>query len=1109
MRDGKTWRKQTGRDCRRLPSLELEPIIADALKSRNFGEAIKAIGLKIYLESNIEGNKAEEKITRMKAEIAKAPEEMKPVMEAILANWYWHYFLQNRYRFIQRTQTAEPPGEDFTTWDLPRILSEIDKQFGKALAYEQELKATPVAAYQQLLEKGTAPDSYRPTMFDFIAFNAIEFYSAGEQGAARAEDAFDLSADSPIFGSADEFLAWKPAATDTDSPTLKAIRLYQELLAFHRDDKDKTAYIDADLWRLHFGNNKAFGEDKNDRYKAALERFIKEWSNHEISARALFELGKILKDEDDPLQAHKLAKRGVDAFPNSIGGRMCFNLLRQIEAKSADISTERVWNEPLPSIRVTYRNVDKVFFRAVPFDYDEFITTLRWSTGYLDRDQSQKLLAAKPALAWSADLPPTTDFKERVEKLPAPGNLKPGFYFLLSSHDPSFGESNNEVSYAQVWVSDLALVMRVRSFEGVTEGFVLNAKTGEPIAGATVRAWARNSKTGRFEPVDPVKSDENGLFRFNRQDQSCVFLAEQGDQRLATSHDYMAGRAQREPAPDSRTVFFTDRSLYRPGQTIYYKGICFFADQAGNQYRTLDGQAVTVVFTDANRKEIAREQVKTNDYGSFSGSFTAPRDRLTGRMTIQVQSGPVGSTSFNVEEYKRPKFRVELTAPKEAKLNSEVIMPGKAVAFTGAAIGDAQVKYRVVREVRFPVWRLYGFGTFPPGRQQSQAIAHGVTKTQDDGSFTVNFLARPDLSAREKDEPVFAYTVYADVTDSTGETRSMQRSVHAGYTALQATLSAGDWQTSDKPVEITIGSKTLDGEGQAAAGIIKVYALKQPAAVQRPELVPGSGREKVDESDPATWETAEMVNEQPFQTGEDGGAKLAVALKPGIYRAMLETRDRFGKAVTARLPVQVVDIDAKKFPVRIPNLFTAERWSVEPGENFTGLWGTGYDRGRAFVEIEHGGKLLRSFWTAANRTQEVIEQAVGEELRGGFSVRATYIRENRAYLNEHVVDVPWTNKKLSLKWEHFNSKLGPGQKDTWTAVVTGPDASRAAAEMVAGLYDASLDSPSSMPSWRIAGLIRSVFFGARFRECARSSKTRCSRCRRSITGGVPSRKRRF
>ncbi len=107
----------------------LQPIIDEALEERAYPEAIKAIAMKIALEGNIEGNKPEERITRMEAAIAESPDEMKPVMDAILANWYWHYFRQNRWRFVRRTATAQPPGEDFTTWDLPRLFAEIDGQF--------------------------------------------------------------------------------------------------------------------------------------------------------------------------------------------------------------------------------------------------------------------------------------------------------------------------------------------------------------------------------------------------------------------------------------------------------------------------------------------------------------------------------------------------------------------------------------------------------------------------------------------------------------------------------------------------------------------------------------------------------------------------------------------------------------------------------------------------------------------------------------------------------------------------------------------------------------------------------------------------------------------
>ena len=202
------WKNVTDAESKGLPKTAIEklgPIIEQAMAEKAYPEAIKALARKIAFEGQIEGQKAEEKITRLEAEIAKAPKEMVPVMDAILADWYWHYFQQNRHRFMQRTTTAEAPGKDITTWDLPRIFAEIDKQFTKALSAEAELKKIKVADYDELLQKGTVPDSYRPSMFDFIAHEALAFYTSGEQAGSKAEDSFEISAESPIFAAPRNF----------------------------------------------------------------------------------------------------------------------------------------------------------------------------------------------------------------------------------------------------------------------------------------------------------------------------------------------------------------------------------------------------------------------------------------------------------------------------------------------------------------------------------------------------------------------------------------------------------------------------------------------------------------------------------------------------------------------------------------------------------------------------------------------------------------------------------------------------------------------------------------------------------------------------------------
>jgi uncharacterized protein YfaS (alpha-2-macroglobulin family) len=1047
---------------------KLEPIVQGALKDKAWGEATKAIARRIVLEGNIQGNKPEEKITRLESEIARAPKEIVPLLDTILADWYWQYFQQNRWRFMQRTQTAQAPGKDFTTWDLPRLFAEIDKQFQKALANADTLRKTPIAAFDDLLQKGTLPDSYRPTLYDFIANEALKFYSSGEQAAAKAADAFEVSAESAIFNSAEAFLAWKPESTDVDSPKLKAIHLYQELLKFHQNDRDKTAFVGADLARLVYGYNVAFGEEKNARYKAALKTLADKWADHELSAMALYHWARVLQTGEDSVEARKLALRGANAFPNSAGGKLCHNLIGEIEAKSVGLQTERVWNAPWPKIEVRYRSVTNVYFRAVGYDWNAFLQKNHSRPEYLNDEERKELLAKQPALEWSASLPATTDYRERIERLQAPEQLKPGFYFLLASHRPDFSESENQITYADVWVSELALVVRPR--DGKIEGFVLEANSGEPVAGAEIMSWSLDNQGARV-PGLPATTDENGFFTFAPgEGRSYLIRARHKGRELATQREYSAYRYERERSSD-QTIFFTDRALYRPGQTIQYKGICLRVDQAKDNYDVLGGRELTVVFADSNNKEISRQKHRCNDYGSFSSSFTAPRDRLMGTMRIYVSSGPNGQANFNVEEYKRPKFQVTLDAPKTAaKLNDKVSLAGHAMSYTGAAVDGAKVGYRVVREVRWPYW----WGWYDSWRRRSvsasQEIAHGTATTETDGTFKVEFIAKPDPKVSEKDEASFSFAIYADVTDTTGETRSAQRSISVGFTALQATLGAGDWQTEDKPVEVRITTTTLDGEPQTAEGSVKIYRLRQPDKVRRPYMGeisdshPGPTPENPDLADPNWWEPGEVVAEQGFTTDAKGEAKFSEKLGVGVYRAMLETQDRFGKKVTARIQIRVLKPDDTKLAIKVPHVFDGPKWSVEPGEEFMALWGTGYDEGRAFIEIEHRHRMIQRFWTKPGQTQQPIRQAVTEAMRGGFTVHVTQVRENRAYLESRHVDVPWSNKDLDIKWEHFTSKLEPGKKETWTAVIAKSEVrsrksevEKAVAEMVATLYDASLD----------------------------------------------------
>lgn len=1059
---------------------ELEPIIKSAMEDEAYPEAIKAIARKIVLEGAIQGGKAEEKITRLEAEIettARNVPAMTSVMHAILANWYWNYFQQNRWRFLQRTETSGPPGDDISTWDLAQILEAIDAQFQEALSHAESLKEIPVEQYDPLLEKGNAPDSYRPTMFDFLAYEALQFYAAGEQAGSRAVDAFDLLASSPVFSPVPDFLAWELASPDDHSPTVRALRLYQELLAFHRDDEQPDALLISNLDRLSFGYNKASAEEKDARYKAALKRLVDEHTNHPVAALALHQWAAVLQSEGDLVQALSIAQRGAALHPDTPGGNRCANLASSILQPQASAVTERVWNDPLPEIEVSYKNLAKVYFRVVPFDWEARLGGKRYRPEQLTPEEREELLAKDPVKQWSADLPATEDYQMRTEAVSAPEGLAPGSYWLLSSYDEEFSETDNVVSFTDFWVSDLALVMRTEHGAGRIGGLVVKAATGEPVAAATVKTWIRQNNN-EARALEPVQTNADGLFTLSApKNARYAVLVKHGKWSLAAANDFHSWTNNNRPQVDERSVLFTDRSLYRPGQTVHYKGIAIRVDQEKDNYDVIPGRAMTVTFVDANGKEIAKHESRTNDYGSFSGSFNAPRDRLMGTMYLRVSEGAGGQAAINVEEYKRPKFRVELEAPETApKLGGKVTVKGSATAYTGAAVNDAEVRYRVVREVRYPIWWRTRYWWRPFPQSPSQEIAHGSLTTGADGSFAINFTAHPDLSIPESEEPTFQFTVYADVTDTNGETRSDQFSVTVGYTALQASLAADDWLVATKPMAVTVTTQSLDGTDQAADGVLKIYSLKEPDSVPRASLngrsprpgpLPssrnGDGANIVDgssvvTSDPDSWPLGEVVAERNVETGEDGRAEAEFELEAGAYRAIFETRDRFGKEVKALLPLTVLDPDAKNLDLKVPQIVSAPQWTAQPGDTFTAVWGTGYDRGRAYVEVMHRQKTIQSYWTDASATQVRIEQAVDESMRGGFTVHITFVRENRAYLTSRKVEVPWTNKDLIVKWERFVSKLKPGAEETWTAVVTGPDAKRAVAEVVATLYDAALDA---------------------------------------------------
>lgn len=1032
-----------------------------------WAEGTRALASRIAAEAAIEDGA--EPIKRLEEAIDAAPEQSRPVLRALAARWIHDYYQQNQWRFMRRSSTDGLAGDDMETWDLARILEEIDRRLQVSLADAEALQGVPVQDFAELMEDATLGDVYRPTMYDFVANLALEFYSSEEVAVSRPVEDFRFGADSPALGSAVEFMAWQPEVKDESSPKARALAIFQDLLEFHRANDRQEAFLLADLERLRWAGDAADADGREARLERALERFVGENAASPVSAWARVDLAEFLIERKESKAAHAILEVGALAFPEHPLGKLCRSGMAALEERRLSLATESNWTPAGEEIRVSHRNLKRVWFRL-------YSVSFRPGTATIDQDPLPGIAAGKPSREWSSELVDEGDYLPRSVRLAAPVDVPAGYYMLVASAREDFAENDNVLAVAGVHVTPLAIVVRPRRGGGI-EGFVVEAVGGTPVAGIEVGIWHPREVLPGSNRAG-TKTDAEGRFQFrNLNDgRNVLVVANRGLER-AVARLWVGGSGSSNEKDQTSVVMFTDRAIYRPGQPVHFKGIFCLTNPATAKYETIANRTATVELRDPNGNEAGKMVVTSNDRGSFSGTFTAPEGSVLGGCRLLV-GGVSGGASIRVEEYKRPRFFTELDAPTEpASLGQEVAVKVRAESYTGAPVDGAKVAWRVTRVTRLPPWSRWCWWC-PPVSGSSEEIAHGTAETAADGSWIIRFPARPDLSVREDIEPVFDFLVTADVTDGAGETRSATRTVSVAYTALKAELAADEWLVAGEESELRVATMSHDHEGRAAKGVLKIHRLVEPAVCPRPDgdgywrgrdvemgpMLPGV--------DPDKWEPGELVAELPVETGEDGKAAQKHTLEPGAYRVIFETADANGRAVKAIRGIQVVAPDAAEFATKVPFFTSSPAWSVEPGDEAVFLWGSGHEQARACVEWRVNGELLKREWSAQGRTQQVFRFPVEEKHRGGITLTVLQVTMNRLHQFQQTMQVPWTNKRLDLRWERLVSKLEPGSKETWTAVIEGADGEAAAAEMVATLYDASLDAFAPHGFMELSGLLR-------------------------------------
>ncbi|MBP7462601.1 MAG: hypothetical protein KBA26_15055, partial [Candidatus Delongbacteria bacterium] len=700
------------------------------LSNRKWPEALRALTRMITNRSVIEGNRSQTKITLLEEKINQAPTEIRPMLQIILAEWYQQFFRQNRWRFLSRTRTEGITESDILSWDLPRILGQIDQIYRQILNHPDSLRKIPIRDYSGFLDKGDIPDTYRPTLYDFAAFKAIEFYTLAEHETIRPEDSFDLEADSDALSSVSEFIRYRPVSPDSLSSHYKAFRLLQDILTFHASDPSAPAFLDADLQRLQLMKNLCRGENKLQRYLQRLEEIAVRHPQSELSSLARYYWARELTQRGDYYQADQVARIGAQTHPQSRGGINCSALQKEIRFKSFEITTEKIIPPQHPfSLSIQYRNIDSLYLRLYPVSSLELMAQdgnagMEW----IPEEKLKIILQRPPALSKIIPLTPGDSFLTQRLTWPLQG-LNPGLYRILISHQSGFTLNHNQIESILIQVSSLSLIQH----QGMEhhQGYIVHSRDGYPLPGIPIQYLKYDYSDQRFTRVDSMITDSLGFFRLGiKSDRfSGILIAGDPDRDGLIQNNVHHYIHYPSPHPSIRKVlFYTDRSIYRPGQLIHFKGICIEMNPDRQSYQVIPFLPVTLRLLDVNRQEIGQMELISNDYGSVSGVWTAPADGLTGSMSLTCQS-PAGETTIQVEEYKRPSFEIRINPPRDAyRLNDTVTIEGKAETYSGAPLDQASVLFRVTRQTRFPFFRGdYLFpARFPYPGKSTEEIGHGT-----------------------------------------------------------------------------------------------------------------------------------------------------------------------------------------------------------------------------------------------------------------------------------------------------------------------------------------------------------------------------------------------
>lgn len=1048
-------------------------------------QTIKCLLYQLYIQERLADTEINLLIKGIQSALKKNADPIqKAILNTILAKQYWDYYNQNSYQLFSQTNKQTIDSTDVSSFSVSQLHQVINFCYEQALKDSSLLQQTPLSAYQALVIEGN--DEIKTySLYDLLAFEALNYYKGNDFGkpdfiSKSIWNNADLLAPTSIFSKAN--FPSQPGA----NKNWRALQLYQSLLKLHEFDTDPSIFIQLNIERIKWIKQMGSMPNKNGLYENALKEIIHVNSTNTHVIRAYYLLAQSAVEK-----ARSYSPYGDTSFHNEYNVALNYlaeakkrygateweknglvQLYNEINERQLFAKLEKI-NLPKKPFRalINYRNTDSVYGRVIKID------PLKWSAHF---DNSPQLWHSLSKLAYEAaleyKLPAQEDHQQHATEIKIDG-LPTGSYILLLSSTKQFDTSKDHLSASYFSVSNITY------FRDGNRFFLRNWENGQPISGATINVFTRENQS--HKAFTNTSSDENGLFRLknpkNNQPAFC-FEIKKGNQYLFSSESEYLTFAENINPPievpneliqeqrNKQLYFFKDRSIYRPGQKIQFKAIAITRGSkltSSKLYNKPDN--VKIYLRDANQQKIDSLLLLLNEFGSISGQFTIPLKGLTGNYSLTSPVFNNSSTYFSVEEYKQPKFTISFQKNNRLyRYDDSVFVKGSAIAFAGNNINNAKISYTIKQQQY--LMQPYNRKSYPTYNEANAELISGETFSNALGEFTIPFKALKQ--AEQNLQMLTYYTIEASATDINGETQNSSTMIVAGNTPLQIQINLPT--IIEKKSFSTIQAIAKDAINQPVASSIQLSIAKinQSATIyrkriwQRPDQFILSAKEYHqyfpedeynDESNLANQASTRIqLNDSILQPSSKMGLPIpAGIIEAGWYKINATCKDSFGVISKAEQYIQVYDVAQANMGLSAMDFLNMPTIVAKPSD--TALFITGSSIAATYL-VRKITRKEDAIGQYSYERKNGIEQFIiipSEKDRGNIIINDAFIYKGQFFTKQYRVEVPWDNKKLTIEYSTQRKLYEPGNTETWSIKING---SNVAAELLTGMYDASLDA---------------------------------------------------